>query len=521
MFEKDYFPSSWAFQEAKSILDRYSAKKPYKGYVLFETGYGPSGLPHIGTFGEVARTTMVMHAFSKLSDLPVKLYAFSDDMDGLRKVPENIPNRDMVATHIGKPLTSIPDPYGVAESYGHYMNAKLREFLDHFGFSYEFKSATDCYKNGDFDKALIRVLECYDDVINVILPTLGNERRETYSPFLPVCKKTGRVLQVSVVEKNLTSGTIVYKDEDGTLVETPVTGGNCKLQWKADWAMRWYALDVNYEMYGKDLIPSADLSGKICEILGGKKPEGFSYELFLDDKGQKISKSKGNGLTIEEWLRYASPESLSLYMYNAPRKAKRLYFDVIPKAVDEYQTWLSKYESQDEKARYDNPVWHIHSANPPSSGLNLSYSLLLNLASACNPEDKSVLWGFISRYAAGATPEKYPAFDKLVGCAVNYYHDFVKPAKKYRSASNQEREAITELLGYLEAYTEEPNAEAIQTEAYNIGMKHGFELKDWFKALYEVLLGQSQGPRIGSFIALYGISETKKLISDSLNRVEA
>ena len=370
---------------------------------MFETGYGPSGLPHIGTFGEVARTTMVRHAFSLLSDLPTKLIAFSDDMDGLRKVPDNLPQQDILQQHLGKPLTSIPDPFGTAESFGHHMNGRLKEFLDHFGFDYEFKSATDCYKSGEFDQTLLAILKNYDAVINVILPTLGEERRQTYSPFLPVCEKTGEVLQVPVIEQNPDAGTIVYQNEDGSKVETSVTGGHCKLQWKADWAMRWTALGVDYEMAGKDLIPSVQLSSKICNIIGGTPPEGFNYELFLDENGQKISKSKGNGITIDEWLRYAPAESLALYMYQSPRKAKRLYFDVIPRQVDDYLTFLSKYPDQEDKAQYANPVWHIHSGNPPHAETPLTFGLLLNLASACNPEDASVLWGFITRYAPDET----------------------------------------------------------------------------------------------------------------------
>lgn len=514
--------SSWPFQEAQTVIDATGGKAPEKGYVLFETGYGPSGLPHIGTFGEVARTTMVRRAFEHLAPgIPTRLFAFSDDMDGLRKVPDNVPHRDMVSQHLGKPLTAIPDPFGVAESYGHYMNARLREFLDHFGFEYEFKSATECYKSGLFDEALLAVLRHYDEVINVILPTLGNERQQTYSPFLPVCAKTGKVLQVPVVERNTDAGTIVYRDEDGALLETAVTGGACKLQWKVDWAMRWAALNVNYEMYGKDLIPSAELSGKICEILGKPKPQGFSYELFLDENGQKISKSKGNGLSLEEWLRYGPSESLALYMFQSPRKAKRLYFDVIPRAVDDYQTYIHKFPEQEEQARKDNPVWHIHGGNPPKPELNVSFSLLLNLASACNPEDKSVLWGFISRYQPDATPQNAPLLDRLAGHAVAYYHDFIKPAKQYRAPGETERKGLERLRDYLKTLSGPADAEAIQTEVYEIGKTGGFaDLKDWFRGMYEVLLGQSQGPRMGSFIALFGVESTVRLIEDAIKRGE-
>ncbi len=505
--------NAWPFEEALKLAERYKSAPPPKGYVLLETGYGPSGLPHIGTFGEVARTGMVRHAFAQISDIPTKLFAFSDDMDGLRKVPDNLPNREMIATHLGKPLTSIPDPFGTHESFGHHMNARLRAFLDRFGFDYEFKSATECYKSGQFDAALLAVLKHYDAIINVILPTLGPERKATYSPFLPVCPKTGVVLQVPVIACDEKAGTITYREEDGSTSETPVTGGHCKLQWKADWAMRWYALGVDYEMSGKDLIPSVELSSQICSILGAKPPEGFSYELFLDDKGQKISKSKGNGLTIDEWLRYAPPESLALYMYQSPRKAKRLYFDVIPRAVDDYQTYLEKYQQENEEARLKNPAWHIHAGNPPAPESGLSFNLLLNLASACNAEDASVLWGFIARYLPGATPEAKPFLNQLVQGAVNYYHDFVKPNKKFRAPTEVEQAALRELADYLRIAPADAKAEDYQNAIYAIGKAHPFpDLKNWFGALYEVLLGASQGPRMGSFIALYGSKETLALI---------
>ena len=504
---------SWPFDEARKLLARVGERPPEKGYVLFETGYGPSGLPHIGTFGEVVRTTMVRHAFSVLSDLPTRLFAFSDDMDGLRRVPENIPNKEMVTEHLGKPLTSIPDPFETHDSFGAHNNARLQAFLDQFGFDYEFMSATECYQSGRFDETLLSVLRHYDKVIEVILPTLGAERRATYSPFLPVCPRTGRVLQVPVVERDADAGTILYEDEDGQKVETPVTGGRCKLQWKADWAMRWVALDVNYEMSGKDLIDSVRLSGQICRILGGTPPEGFTYELFLDDKGEKISKSKGNGLSVEEWLTYAPPESLALYMFNSPRKAKRLFFDVIPKHVDDYLTHLEKFPDQEPAAQLDNPAWHIHTGTPSAPEGHVNFALLLNLASVCNTEDKAVLWGFITRYAPDATPETAPILNRLVEYAIAYYRDFVKPAKHYRAPSDMERAALDDLVRTLEALPAGADAEAIQTEVYEVGKRHDFEnLRDWFRALYETLLGQSQGPRMGSFIALYGKDETVALI---------
>jgi lysyl-tRNA synthetase class 1 len=503
--------NAWPFQEAAALAERFKGSPPAKGYALFETGYGPSGLPHIGTFGEVARTTMVRRAFELLTGLPSRLYAFSDDMDGLRKVPDNLPNKELIAANLGKPLTSIPDPFGTHESFGHHMNARLKAFLDRFGFEYEFQSATECYKSGRFDQALLAVLKNYDAVIQVILPTLGPERRRSYSPFLPVCRKTGRVLQVPVVRRDESAGTIVYRGEDGTLVETPVTGGSCKLQWKADWAMRWFALGVDYEMSGKDLIPSVELSSKICSILGGRPPAGFSYELFLDEKGQKISKSRGNGLTIDEWLRYAPPESLSLYMFQSPRKAKRLYFDVIPRAVDDYQSFLEKFPQSDPGQQLLNPVWHVHGGRPPKPENNPGFNLLLNLAGVAHAEDAKVLWGFISRYMPEASPGKNPFLDRLAEGAVQYYHDFVKPAQKFRPPTDLEARALRDLADYLAQAPESATAEDFQNAIYEIGKKHPFpDLKSWFSALYETLLGQPQGPRMGSFIALYGKDSVRR-----------
>lgn len=510
---------AWVFEEARKLVARFKEAPPSKGYVLFETGYGPSGLPHIGTFGEVARTTMVRHAFQLLSDLPTKLICFSDDMDGLRKVPDNIPNKDMIAPYLGKPLTQVPDPFGTHSSFGAHNNARLQAFLDTFGFEYEFLSATQCYQSGRFDPTLRAMLAHYDAVKNVILPTLGPDRRATYSPFLPICPKTGIVLQVPTIDQDVAAGTISYIDpQNGERMTVPVTGGHCKMQWKADWAMRWVALDVDYEMSGKDLIDSVTLSSKIARILGGRPPEGFNYELFLDEKGEKISKSKGNGLTIEEWLTYASPESLSLYMYQNPKAAKRLYFDVIPKAVDEYYQFSSAYQTQEPDKQLGNPVFHIHNGNPPKVDLPVSFSLLLNLVAVANTEDRAMLWGFISRYAPGATPVTHPELDRLVGYALAYYHDRIAPTKRLRTPTDSERPALSDLLHRLNQLAPKADAKMIEAEVYEAGKENGYadSLRDWFKTMYECLLGQSQGPRMGSFFALYGLEESKQLISQAL-----
>ena len=493
--------------------------------VLLETGYGPSGLPHIGTFGEVARTTMVRAAFRALTDdaIPTRLISFSDDMDGLRKVPDNVPNKDVLAEDLNKPLTVVRDPFGEYASFGAHNNARLRAFLDGFGFDYEFLSSTECYKSGRFDATLLKALERFDAIQGVMLPTLGEERRASYSPFLPISPKTGKVLQVPTLERHVERGTIVFEDEDGARTEVPVTGGHVKMQWKPDWAMRWAALGIDYEMAGKDLIDSVKASNKICRILGGEPPEGFNYELFLDENNQKISKSKGNGLSMEDWLRYGAPESLAYYMFQSPKSAKRLFFDVIPKAADEYLQQLDSYnrapaEGATPPNRLDNPVWHVHAAAPPAQGSPVSFSLMLNLVSAANASNQDILWGFLSRYIPGATPASQPMLAGMAEGAINYYEDFVRPNKRFRAPDARERAAMEDLLARLKALPADcQDAELIQNEVYAAGKDAGFEpLRAWFTALYEVLLGQSQGPRFGSFAAIYGVAETIALIERAL-----
>jgi lysyl-tRNA synthetase, class I len=525
--------NAWPFEEARKIVARL--KRTPKDIVLFETGYGPSGLPHIGTFGEVARTTMVRHAFRVLTGDKVKtrLLAFSDDMDGLRKVPDNVPNKEMLAQHLGKPLTRVPDPFSNEHpSFGAANNARLRAFLDRFGFDYEFASSTDYYASGRFDETLLKMLAAYDRVMEIILPTLGPERRATYSPFLPISPKTGVVLQVPMVARDPARGTVTYEDpDDGERFTTPVTGGRVKCQWKADWALRWVALGVDYEMAGKDLIDSVRLSGEICRALGAPPPEGFTYELFLDEQGQKISKSKGNGLTIDEWLRYASPESLSLFMYREPKAAKRLHFDVIPRHVDEYQQFLDGYQRQDAKARLSNPVWHIHTGAPPASDMPIPFSMLLTLVSSSNAENAETLWGFIKRYRPGVTPQTHPRLDALVGYAIHYFHDFVLPTKRFREPVDTERAALMDLRDALSGLAADETAERIQDVVYEIGRREPFldEKKkakdgkpgvslDWFNLLYQVLLGQEKGPRFGSFVAIYGLQNTVDMIDGALAR---
>ncbi|MFN3387309.1 MAG: lysine--tRNA ligase [Allosphingosinicella sp.] len=515
---------AWPYEEARKLLKRYPDGPPDGHAILFETGYGPSGLPHLGTFQEVARTLMVRHALSEMADWPSRLIAFSDDMDGMRKVPPGVPHQEMMHDHLDQPLSRVPDPYGCGHaSYAAHNNNLLRQFLDGFGFDYEFLSSSECYESGRFDDALRQVLRKYDEIMGVMLPTLREERRQTYSPVLPVSRVDGKVLQVPVEVADAEAGLIRYVEpETGERVEQSILGGGAKLQWKVDWAMRWYALGVDYEMAGKDLIDSVIQSSKIARILGGRPPEGFNYELFLDENGEKISKTKGNGVTIDEWLTYAPPESLAFYIYREPRKAKQLSFGIIPKAVDEYHQFLATYADQPWDKRLGNPVHHVHAGDVPEARMPISFALLLNVASLPGVGDRDTIWSFLRRYNPALSPEANPELDRLVGHAVAYAARFVAPALRRRAPSPEEAAALRELDSVLADYdgaaSDEDPAAALQNHVYEIGKSHfGKErLRDWFKALYETLLGSEQGPRMGSFFALYGVENSRKLIAEAL-----
>ncbi|MEH3107298.1 MAG: lysine--tRNA ligase [Sphingomonas fennica] len=508
---------AWPFEEARKLLARYPGGPPDKGHILFETGYGPSGLPHIGTFNEVLRTTMVRQAYRALSDVPTRLIAFSDDMDGLRKVPDNVPNGAMLAEHLGRPLTAIPDPFGTHDSFAAHNNAMLCRFLDRFGFDYEFVSATERYRAGVFDAALAQVLARYDAIMGVMLPTLREDRRRTYSPVLPVSPSTGAVLQVPVAVVDAAAGLIRFADEDGRTVEQSVFGGRAKLQWKVDWAMRWVALGVDYEMAGKDLIDSVTQSGKIARVLGGRPPEGFNYEMFLDERGEKISKSKGNGLTLDQWLAYGPEESLAYFAYREPKRAKQLHLGVIPRAVDDYWQSRGEWAGQDWPKRLANPVHHIHDGAMPADGLPVSYGLLLNLVGVLGEADEGVIWAYLRNYVPDATPETYPALARLIGHAIAYHRDVIAPSLVRRAPSHKEAAALADLDARLAGLPVDATAETIQNEVYEAGKAAGFDpLRDWFKALYETLLGSAQGPRMGSFFKLLGLENGRRLIAEAL-----
>ena len=519
MIKKENFDktSAWPFVEAKKMLRERKSFIEKKGKITLQTGYGPSGLPHIGTFGEVARTSMMVNALKNLSDLPTEIITFSDDMDGLRKVPDNIPNKQLLEKNIHKSLTEVPDPFGKFNSFGEHNNEMLKKFLDSFNFSYEFKSSTKLYKSGFFNSSLQTILENYDGIMNIILPTLGKERQKTYSPFLPICPETRQVLEIPIKEINKKKSEIVF-DNKGKNLKISILDGNCKLQWKVDWAMRWYALDVDFEMYGKDLIESAILSTKIIKLIGKTNPSGFAYELFLDEKGEKISKSKGNGITIDEWLNYASPESLSLYMFQNPKRAKKLYKEIVPKAVDDYLDFIEKAKNQNELQLLMNPVWHVHNSKVPKENMIMTFSMLLNLVETSNADTKDLLWKFVKRYKKDISEKDYPIFDKLVGYAIRYFNDVISKQKKYKTPNKNEKTALEGLIKTLEKCNDKMSPEDIQTLIYTAGKENGYSenLRDWFKLIYEVVFGDENGPRMGFFISFFGVKETKDLILDKI-----
>ena len=519
MIEKENLDktNAWPFVEAKKMLRERKSFIEKKGKIILQTGYGPSGLPHIGTFGEVARTSMMVNALKQLTNIPTEIITFSDDMDGFRKVPENVPNQELLNKNLHKPLTQVPDPFKKFSSFGEHNNEMLKDFLNKFNFEYNFQSSSVLYKGGFFNPTLQIILENYQGIMDIILPTLGKERQKTYSPFLPICPDTGKVLEIPVLEILKEKSKIIF-DNNGKKLEVSILDGNCKLQWKVDWAMRWYALDIDFEMYGKDLIESAILSSRIVKLIGKTNPSGFAYELFLDEKGEKISKSKGNGITIDQWLEYASPESLSLYMYQNPKRAKKLYKEIVPKTVDEYLDFVEKAKNQNELQLLMNPVWHVHNGLIPKEDTIMSFSMLLNLVEASNADSKELLWKFVKKYKKDISEKDHIIFDNLIGYAIKYFNDVIKIQKRYKKPDSNEKIALDALVKTLDDCNDAMLPEDIQTLIYSTGKENGYSenLRDWFKLIYEVVFGDENGPRMGFFISFFGVNETKKLITEKI-----
>ncbi len=520
-------PNSWPFQEA--------AKINLKGLgpgekIVFETGFGPSGRPHVGTFAEVARTIMVMNAFRELNPGradDATLYAFCDDMDGLRKVPGNVPEKEMLAERLGMPLYKIPDPFGVDESYSAHMERELEEFLGRFGFEFKLISSASEYCSGAFNPGLKRVMEKYDEIRAIILPTLQEENREGWSPIIPTCENCGRLYTTVVTGTDRENARVSYSCSGsfaggkvrgcGHSGETSVLDGAVKVGWKVDWALRWYVYKVRYEMYGKDLIDSARLSGKICRVMGGDPPAGMVYELFLDETGKKISKSVGEGLTVDSWMTYAPIESLIYFLFQNPRKQRRLYFDMVPKMVDDLLAEYAKYPDLEEIEKPKTVSWHMEKIGRerPAFSAAVNFSTLLNLISALGAGERELLWDYVRRYDPGAEGSR-EVVDKMVDRAVKYYMDFVEPAKKYRAPEPEERLALESLLEKLEAAHDGLAEDEYQALVFETAKERDLEAKALFKTIYEVLLGQERGPRFGTFVKLVGKPRAAGIIKDKL-----
>ena len=505
----------WPFIEAQRIIDRLG--KIGKTSVTAETGYGPSGLPHIGTFGEVARTSFVLQALKTLAPrIDSRIIAFSDDMDGLREVPRNLPNAEMLKEHLGKPLTSIPDPFGKEKSFAHYMNHRLREFLDSFGFEYTFASSTEQYASGVFDEGLRRVMAHYEPISELFKATIAEEKRAAWSPFFPVCENCGRVYSTRVTALDRDNFTVSYACDAplsgkyaacGHIGTASILSGGCKLGWKVDWALRWYSLGIDYEMHGEDLLESARLSSKIVKIIGGEPPELFKYELFLDEKGKKISKKIGNGISIEQWLRFAPVDSLLYIMYMKPQQAKKMGLTILPEIVDQYLELVAGYDGAE-----DSPVPFITRlskgghADKLGSQKIVTYSLIIELILALNHDDPRMVRDYLLKYQPDIAGN-VAYYESLIVNALAYYREVLLPGRTAESADHQLDAAIVVLrdeLARRAAAGTEPDADELQTAVFQVAKDRDVKMKDWFRTLYRVFLGQSQGPRIGSFIALLG-----------------
>ncbi|MFH2218432.1 MAG: lysine--tRNA ligase [Pseudomonadota bacterium] len=511
----------WPFKEADKLRKRYTETPNIP--VRFETGFGPSGMPHIGTFAEVARTTWVRHAFEFLTRWPTQLIAFSDDMDGLRKVPLNLPQQEMLTENLGRPLCRIPDPFGECESYSAYMNNKLREFLDSYSFDYTFQSSHEAYTRGDFNDGLSVILQKVEDVKAIILPTMSEAKRANWSPFFPICENCGRINSTQVTGYDIENNAIDYscEQEEGEVKScghkgtASIFNGKVKVGWKIDWALRWYSYDIGYEMYGKDLIESARLSGKICRLMGKQPPTGLFYELFLDAKGRKISKSVGKGLTIDSWMSYAPLESLLFYIFQNPKQAKRLFWGIVPRSVDDYLSNLIQYRSMDPEDHPESTIWHLFNKGEtvPSYNAAINFSLINNLISAVGADDIDLILEYLKRY--DSSMEKYgTVIEDLVKKAMNYYRDFILPDKKYRTPTEKEKKMFNALRNELAEYDGDDENE-LQSLPFNVVRAFDESPKNFFKMFYEVLFGQERGPRFGTFVRLVGKEKALSLLDSA------
>ena len=512
---------SWPFKEAEKLCKRF--QHPPESPVRFETGFGPSGLPHIGTFAENARTTWVRHAFEFLTGWPTQLIAFSDDMDGLRKVPLNMPRQDMLANHLGKPLCHIPDPFETSDSYSGTMNTKLRSFLDGYQFDYTFQGSYEAYQRGDFNEGLEIILRNVDAVKSIILPTMSAEKGRDWSPFFPICGKCGKINSTRVTGYDVANNAVGYvcdRQEDrakgcGYQGTASIFNGHVKVGWKVDWALRWYAYDIAYEMYGKDLIESAKLSGRITRLMGKQPPTGLFCELFLDEDGRKISKSVGKGLTIDSWTMYAPLESLLYYIFQNPKQAKRLFWGIVPKSVDDYLLGLNNYHSLDAQKKPDSPLWHLFNkgAGVPEFKTSINFSLVNNLVSAVGADDRELILEYLKRYDPGIEAHR-AVIEDLVNKAMNYYRDFIVPHKRYRMPTTQEKKMLMRLRDELAAYEGDDEKE-IQTLPFAVAREYSEPPNNFFKLFYEVVFGQERGPRFGTFVRLVGKEKAISLLDEA------
>ena len=517
----------WPYEEARKLVDRAQGYQPGRP-VIFESGFGPSGLPHLGTMCEVLRPAYVRRALENVGDgRPARLIVFIDDIDGLRKVPESVPHRDEWKRYLGQPVARIPDPFGCCKSFADHMIDLLSKFLAPVEVDLELARASEMYASGRFDDALKLMLDKREDIIRVITPTLREENRAGWSPFMPICPACGQVNSTRVVAYHPDRAAVEFSCERdfggahgcGHRAEQSVLGGNAKVGWKVDWALRWYVLKVDYELYGKDLIDSARLSGQILRLLGGKPPIGFPFEMFLDEEGHKISKSVGRGVTVDDWQRYAPIEVLKYFLLLSPRRARKLFIETIPQYVDEYLDALREYARADNVEARRNMALEfvLQSRSSRRFDSSLTYSMTMNLVAALGSSDRDLIWKYLTRYdpAIAGDAETEALGRTLMDCALNYYADFIEPTKKRYAPNNSEREQLKKLIEFLEANPDAPGDE-IEKKIYDLGREYYPKPGNIFPLLYRVLLGQDRGPRLGAFIRLATPARVVELLNASL-----